>query len=139
MYTENNIIDIEKAIEIYRESNMSTLSMMEYVILLLNGLRKNVQLCGEAIIANNAEQLDHSLQKAQQFIFELMTTIDHDAEDSEKHLLLYIHLNQCLVNVKLTKTDRKIAHVDEIIQQLIASWEVAKQVTRRRNFQTDQL
>ncbi|MFS0688527.1 flagellar export chaperone FliS [Sporosarcina sp. 179-K 8C2 HS] len=132
-------IDIEKAIKIYKEASASTLSMMEYVLLLLNELQKNVQQCKWAIAAGDSDERDRSLQKAQDFLFELMTTTDHEAERSDLLMVIYVHMNQCLVETHMTKTDELLGHVEEMTVQLIASWQVAKQVTRRRNFTTDRL
>src|SRR5690606_34129469 len=73
-------VDIEKAIQIYKEASASTLSMMEYVLLLLNELQKNIQQCKLAIEAGDVDERDRTLQKAQDFLFELMTTTDHEAE-----------------------------------------------------------
>ncbi|WP_252502371.1 flagellar export chaperone FliS [Sporosarcina sp. Marseille-Q4943] len=134
-------IDIEKAIQIYIEASASTLSMMEYVLLLLNEFQKNVQQCKQAIAAGDSDDRgrDRSLQKAQDFLFELMTTTDHEAERSDRLMTIYLHMNQCLVQTHITKTDDLLGHVEEMTVQLIASWQVAKQVTRRRNFTTDRL
>ncbi|MGG0669507.1 flagellar export chaperone FliS [Sporosarcina koreensis] len=132
-------VDIEKAIQIYKEASASTLSMMEYVLLLLNELQKNIQQCKWAIEAGDTDERDRTLQKAQDFLFELMTTTDHEAERSDRLMAIYLHMNQCLVQTHMTKTDELLNHIEEMIVQLIASWQVAKQVTRRRNFTTDRL
>src|SRR5690606_35570470 len=132
-------VDIEKAIQIYKEASASTLSMMEYVLLLLNELQKNIQQCKQAIETGNADERNRTLQKAQDFLFELMTTTDHEAERSDRLMTIYLHMNQCLVQTHMTKTDELLGHVEEMTVQLIASWQVAKQVTRRRNFTTDRL
>lgn len=132
-------IDIEKAIQIYKEASASTLSMMEYVLLLLNELQKNIQQCKQAIRAGDTDERDRTLQKAQDFLFELMTTTDHEAERSDRLMVIYLHMNQRLVQTHMTKTDVHLDHLEEMTVQLIASWQVAKQVTRRRNFTTDRL
>lgn len=132
-------VDIEKAIQIYKEASASTLSMMEYVLLLLNELQKNIEQCKLAIKDGNAEERDRSLKKAQDFIFELMTTTDHEAERSDRLMTVYLHMNQCLVRTHMTKTADLLDHIEDMTVQLIASWQVAKQVTRRRNFTTDRL
>ncbi|WP_262173815.1 flagellar export chaperone FliS [Saccharococcus sp. Marseille-Q5394] len=132
-------VDIEKAIQIYKEASASTLSMMEYVLLLLNELQKNIQQCKQAIEAGDTAERNRTLRKAQDFLFELMTTTDHQAERSDRLMAIYLHMNQCLVQTHLTKTTEQLDHLEEMTVQLIASWQVAKQVTRRRNFTTDRL
>lgn len=132
-------VDIEKAIQIYKEASASTLSMMEYVLLLLNELQKNIQQCKRAIEVGDTEERDRTRQKAQDFLFELMTTTDHEAERSDRLMAIYLHMNQCLVQTHMTKTDDLLEHIEAMTGQLIASWQVAKQVTRRRNFTTDRL
>ncbi|MCM3636839.1 flagellar protein FliS [Sporosarcina luteola] len=132
-------IDIEKAIQIYKEASASTLSMMEYVLLLLNELQKNIQQCKQAIEVGDTAERNRTLRKAQDFLFELMTTTDHEAERSDRLMVIYLHMNQCLVQTQMTKTDEQLDHLEEMTVQLIASWQVAKQVTRRRNFTTDRL
>ncbi|WP_432357476.1 flagellar export chaperone FliS [Sporosarcina sp. UB5] len=132
-------VDIEKAIQIYKEASASTLSMMEYVLLLLTELQKNIEQCKQAIEVGDTDERTRTLKKAQDFLFELMTTTDHEADRSDRLTAIYIHMNQCLVQTQLTKTDDLLDHVEEMIVQLIASWQVAKQVTRRINFTTDRL
>ena len=132
-------VDIEKAIQIYKKASASTLSMMEYVLILLNELQKNIQHCKSAIAAGDTDERNRTLKKAQDFLFELMTTADHEAERSDRLMVIYLHMNQCLVRTHVTKTDELLNHLEEMTVQMIASWQVAKQVTRRRNFTSDRL
>lgn len=132
-------IDIEKAIEIYKEASTSTLSMMEYVLLLLSEMQKQIQQCKVAIDNENLEGRDRTLSKAQDFLFEIMTTTNQETVESERLMTLYIHMNQCLVKTRMTKNVELLPHVEQLVAQLIESWQVAKQVTRRRTYKTDQL
>ncbi|WOV88342.1 flagellar protein FliS [Sporosarcina oncorhynchi] len=132
-------VDIEKAIQIYKEASTSTLSMMEYILLLLNEMHKNIEQCEKAFNAQNLPERDRTLRKAQDFLFEIMTTTDQETAYSARLMTIYIHMNQCLVHTQLTKQPDLLNHVGQMLVELIASWQVSKQVTRRRNFTTDQL
>lgn len=132
-------VDIEKAIQIYKEASTSTLSMMEYIILLKSEMLKNIQQCQKAFAMDDRAERDRTLRKAQDFLFEIMTTTDQETEHSARLMTLYIHMNQCLVKTQTTKQPNLLNHLEEMLVQLIASWQVSKQVTRRRNFTTDQL
>ncbi|GEN83013.1 hypothetical protein SLU01_13250 [Sporosarcina luteola] len=132
-------VDIEKAIQIYKEASASTLSMMEYVLLLLGELQKNIQQCNKAIAEGDTAERDRTLKKAQDFLFELMATTDHETEQSGRLMAIYLHMNQSLVQTQMTKTSDLLDHIEEMTVQLITSWQVSKQVTHRRNFTTDRL
>ena len=132
-------VDIEKAIQIYKEASTSTLSMMEYILLLLNEMHKNIEQCEKAFKAQNLPERDRTLRKAQDFLFEIMTTTDQETAYSARLMSIYIHMNQCLVQTQLTKQPGLLNHVGQLLVELIASWQVSKQVTRRRNFTSDQL
>ncbi|MBD7985194.1 flagellar protein FliS [Sporosarcina sp. Sa2YVA2] len=132
-------VDIEKAIQIYKEASTSTLSMMEYIILLLNELHKNIEQCEKAFAQEDIIERDRTIRKAQDILFEIMTTTDQETDHSVRLMTLYIHMNQCLVKTQLTKQPDLLPHIADITVQLIASWQVSKQVTRRRTFTTNQL
>lgn len=132
-------MEIEKAIQIYKEASTSTLSMMEYVLLLLNEMQKYIQQCQVAIANTDNEERDRTLSKAQDFLFEIMTTTNQETVESERLMTLYIHMNQCLVKTRMTQSGELLPHIEQLTAQLIESWQIAKQVTRRRTYTTDQL
>ncbi|MEZ7170396.1 flagellar protein FliS [Sporosarcina sp. OR05] len=132
-------MEMEKAIQIYKEASTSTLSMMEYVLLLLSEMQKYIQQCQVAIVSMDNEERDRTLSKAQDFLFEIMTTTNQETVESERLMTLYIHMNQCLVKTRMTQSGELLPHIEQLTSQLIESWQIAKQVTRRRTYTTDQL
>ncbi|MDW0112586.1 flagellar protein FliS [Sporosarcina saromensis] len=132
-------MEMEKAIQIYKEASTSTLSMMEYVLLLLSEMQKYIQQCQVAIVSTDNEERDRTLSKAQDFLFEIMTTTNQETVESERLMTLYIHMNQCLVKTRMTQSGELLPHIEQLTAQLIESWQIAKQVTRRRTYKTDQL
>lgn len=132
-------MEMEKAIQIYKEASTSMLSMMEYVLLLLSEMQKYIQQCQVAIVSMDNEERDRTLSKAQDFLFEIMTTTNQETVESERLMTLYIHMNQCLVKTRMTQSGELLPHIEQLTSQLIESWQIAKQVTRRRTYTTDQL
>lgn len=113
--------------------------MMEYVLLLLSEMQKYIQQCQVAIVSMDNEERDRTLSKAQDFLFEIMTTTNQETVESERLMTLYIHMNQCLVKTRMTQSGELLPHIEQLTAQLIESWQIAKQVTRRRTYTTDQL
>ena len=51
---------------------------------------------------HDAHSRNASLSKAQDLLFELMTTTDRQTEEGERLVTFYAYLNQCLVEIRIS-------------------------------------
>lgn len=130
-------VDLKGVAKLYKKSNQSTIPTVEYVLLLLRETLKNIkQYQVNREVFNPAQEHNIYLITAQQFLFELLATVDRDTEAGERLYTFYAYLNQCLVNVRLTDNISSLGLVEQQLLELIDSWEVSKQTTRLRSYTT---
>lgn len=126
-------MDFRKASKVYQETNLSTIPVIDYVLLLLNEVLRNLD---DYLQFDNPEERKEALGKAQELLFELMATVDHKTAEGERLQLYYAYLNQCLIEIRIHDTPEMPEHVMVQIRELIASWEIAKAETRRLRYTT---
>lgn len=132
-------MDFEKAMQIYREANLSTLPMIEVVILLLHGLLKNNALAEEAIVSNDVQLRNDNLLKSQDLLFELMGMVDHSTEEGARLFTLYVFMNQLIIDVRLNDANEKLIHIKRYTEQMIEDWETGLIVSRLQKYTTNQI
>lgn len=116
--------------QIYKETSLSTMSMREYAILLLKECLTAVQKYAKGSL----EERNESIHQAQEILFELMAITDHKHVKGKRLLEFYVHMNQCLVDERIHKSEDKLRLVECYIVEMIASWEDVKQVTGRGGY-----
>ena len=121
----------------YKETNLVTRTEVERVLVLLNECLHQTQLCEKAIQSEDRESLYACLTTAQQLLFELMATANRRTIEGERLLSFYAYLNQCLVKVRLDQKLEVLAEVLEYLQEMIKSWEIAKQKSREQKYTSD--
>ena len=127
-------MDMKKAMRVYEETNLSTMPMIGYVLLLLNECLYNVQNCGNAVEENEVDQRNESVSKAQKLLFELMTVTDRRTVKGERLFTYYAYLNQCLVEVRINESDEHLIQIEQALLEMIASWEAARPMTRGEGY-----
>lgn len=120
-------MDLEKVTKIYKETNLSTMSMTEYVLLLLKECLYNVR----NYEGSGRSEQNESITKAQKIIFELMTTVDRRTKEGERLFTFYTYVNQCLVEVRLNGSEKHLNLVEQYLLEMLASWEDAKPPIQR--------
>ena len=123
-------MDLKKAMKVYEETNLSTMPMIGYVLLLLNECLYNVRNCGNTVEENEVDQRNESVSKAQKLLFELMAIMDRRTTEGERLFTYYAYLNQCLVEVRINESDEHLKKVEQALLEMIGSWEVARPLTR---------
>ncbi|BAQ10160.1 flagellar protein FliS [Sporosarcina sp. FSL W7-1349] len=126
-------MDFRKVTKVYQETNVSTLPVIDYVLLCLNEVLRNVESYEES---DSIEERKEALAKAQTLLFELMATVDHKTAEGERLQVYYAYLNQCLIEIRIHDTPGMREQVSRQIKKLIDSWEIAKAETRRQKYTT---
>lgn len=130
-------MDVKKAAERYQQTNYATLSTIEYVLLVLNECMRYVRLSELAIRAEDREELYAYIAKTQYLLFELMAVTSPHLAEAKRLSLFYTHLNQCLVEVRFTKEPETLEMVAQHLEEMIMSWEFAKQKGRIEKFTSE--
>jgi len=129
-------MNYKRATKIYQDNNISTIPIIEYVLLLLKEVLKNVQLYDEMFDLEDDFSRNKVVSKAQDLLFELMATTDRNSVEGERLLSFYAHLNQCLVELRIAENSNLQTHVKLQLEELIDSWEEAKQTSRLQKYRT---
>ena len=127
-------MDLKKAMKVYEKTNLSTMPMIGYVLLLLNECLYNVRNCGNAVVENEGAQRNESVSKAQKLLFELMSVTDRRTTEGERLFTYYAYLNQCLVEVRINESDLHLKQIEQALLEMIASWEVARPIDRGEGY-----
>ena len=120
--------------KVYEATNLSTMPMIGYVLLLLNECLYNVRKCGNAVEENEIDQRNKSVSKAQKLLFELMIVTDRRTAEGERLFIYYAYLNQCLVEVRINESDQHLKQIESALLEMIASWEAARPITRGEGY-----
>lgn len=123
-------MDLEKVTKIYKETNLSTMSMVEYALLLLKECLYYVHNYEE----NEISEQHELISKAQKLLFELMTITDRRTAEGERLFTFYTYVNQCLVEVRINKSEQHLKLVERYLEEMIASWEDTKPVIKRKGY-----
>lgn len=125
-------MDLKKVTKLYKETNLSTMPMVEYVLLLLNECLFHVRQYEE-------NELNESISKAQKLLFELMALTDRRTAEGERLYTFYTYVNQCLVEVRINKSEQHLKLVQHYLEDMIVSWEDTKPVIERKGYQRQDL
>ncbi len=118
-------MQFDKVTQIYKKTGLSTMSMREYVILLL----KECLVAVQKYESTSPEEQNEVIHQAQKVLFELMSITDQKHEKGSRLFEFYVHLNQCLVDVRIHQNTERLQLVERYLTEMIASWENAKSVT----------
>ncbi|HJF33008.1 MAG TPA: flagellar protein FliS [Sporosarcina psychrophila] len=129
-------MDVKKAAERYQQTNYATLSTIEYVLLLLNECLHYVAITETAVQTESKEELYEYISKTQHLLFELMAATNTQSAEGKRLSSFYVYLNQSLVEVRLNKEPAVLEMVKQHLEELIESWEVAKQKGRIEKYTT---
>ncbi len=120
-------MDYKKVAEVYKKSNAATLSMSEYVPLLLTECLDLLRLYEES-----PENLQKELiLKAQQLIFKLMANTNRLSVEGSRSLAQYMQINQCLDQVRLTQSNPHVKKAEKLLLETMKSWQDAKPIVKK--------
>ena len=111
--------------EAYRRQNILTASPAELIIMLYDGLLKDVRLAIRAIGKNNAEATHRHLMKAQAIVAELINCLDLSFSIAADLMNLYDFLLHTLAEANAAKDAAMLEPLLEIIETLRDTWREA--------------
>lgn len=107
----------------YRKQSILTANPAELIVMLYEGLKKNMLLAKRHIDKSNAAGAHESLMKAQAIVEELINCLDMNIPLSEELLALYDFMLTTMAQINLKKDSSLIPPVIEIIDELKDAWE----------------
>jgi len=109
--------------DVYRRQGVLTASPMELIIMLYDGLRKDMLIAERAIKKDDAAQAHHNLVKAQDIVNELINCLDLSLSISKDLLALYEFILHELEAINVAKDAERIPPLLEIIGTLRDTWQ----------------
>lgn len=108
----------------YKTQGVMTAGPVELIVMLYNGLKKNLILAKRAMEQKHDPAAAHThLIKAQDIIDELLNSLDMSFSLSQDLMAIYEYLLHELVNINATKDPAAIDSLVEIIEELRGTWQ----------------
>jgi len=108
--------------DVYRRQDILTAGSVELIVMLYDGLKKNVVLGRRAIEKRDLQGAHRCLMKAQDIVSELMTSLDMSYEISEELLSLYGFALRNLAEANVKKDAAPLVPVLEMVDELRDAW-----------------
>lgn len=108
----------------YKTQGVMTASPVELIVMLYNGLKKNLLLAKRAMEQKNSPEIAHTyLIKAQNIIDELLNSLDMSFSLSKDLMALYEFMLHELTNINTSKNPENLDQLMEIIEELRSAWQ----------------
>lgn len=121
--------------EKYKRHDVLMASPLELIIMLYSGCIKQLKLARMAINNQNFTESNESLQKAQDIIIELMMSLNLNFAISNELMALYEFINRQIVDINITKDDKQIEPLIEILVDLRNTWTQVQKELKQKNIQ----
>jgi flagellar protein FliS len=109
--------------EKYKQQDVLMANPVELIIMLYDGCIKQLKLAKISIQDVKMENVNTSLQKAQDIIMELIMSLDLHYEMANDLLKIYQFIIDEIVDINISKDETKIDPLVEILGDLKKSWQ----------------
>ncbi len=116
-------LNVIKAGDVYKRQSILTANPAELIVLLYDGLKKNLLLSKRHIDKNNPSSAHKCLVKAQAIVEELVNCLDMNVSLSEELFPLYEFMLHTLEQINMKKDSSLIPSLVEIVSELQDAWE----------------
>ena len=113
---------IDNPQDAYRRQGVLTASPAELIVMLYDGLKKDLVLGKRAIARSDAASAHKFLMKAQNIIAELINCLNMDFQISEELLDIYEFMLKSLETANIQKSEELIDPVIEMTESLREAW-----------------
>jgi flagellar protein FliS len=114
----------------YSNTQAMTATPGELTLMLYNGAVRFLKMAKAAIEEKQIEASNNNLQKVQNIIVELMTTLNMDFEVSQNLWTLYDFMRNHLIEANLKKDPQLVQDVIELMEDLRNTWAEAVKLAR---------
>lgn len=123
-------LNMTNASDAYRKQSILTASPAELIVLLYDGLKKDMLLAKRHIDRNNPAAAHERLMNAQAIVDELINCLDMSIPLSEELFDIYEFLINEMAEINMKKDSSLIPPVVEIIDDLADAWETIAAANR---------
>ncbi|MCL1828362.1 MAG: flagellar export chaperone FliS [Oscillospiraceae bacterium] len=116
-------ITLTNAQDTYRKQAVMTASPAELIVMLYDGLKRNMLIAKRAIGKNDPNAAHNALMKAVSIVEELVRSLDMSVPISEDLLSVYEYMIGAICDINIKKDSALIDPVTEMIQDLKEAWE----------------
>ncbi len=116
-------------------SIFSAVSITDYVLLLLKECLALVRAYSEI---DAVEQNELKL-KMQKIVFDLMSMTNRKSGERTRLFTFYMHINQCLIEVRLTKSKKHLKKVEAYLLEMLESWQSRKPIIENKGYKRQAL
>lgn len=109
----------------YKKTTVETVSPGRLLIMLYDGLLKNINTAITAINDKDYNLAHNSMVKAQDIVMEFMSTLDMNYEISKNLYSLYDYMLNRLIAANIAKDTAILEEVGELTQELRDTWQEA--------------
>lgn len=122
---------LTNAYQQYQNNGIMTASPGELTLMLYNGAIKFINQGIEAIEKNDNQGAHNAIMKAQAIIQELRVTLDEGYDVSKQMDVLYVFVEDCLIEGNMTKEVKKLEDAREIVREFRDTWQQVLKTARR--------
>nr|WP_320415665.1 flagellar export chaperone FliS [Candidatus Contubernalis alkalaceticus] len=110
----------------YQHNQVETSTPGKLLLMLYNGALKFIREARKAAEEKNIEKVNNKIGRAQDIIFELMSSLNFEqGKIAENLYALYDYMNQRLIEANIKKDDKILAEVEGMLESLRDTWKEA--------------
>lgn len=115
----------------YQKNAVTTASAADLTLMLYNAGIKFLHLAKKAIEEKNVEERNTNIQKVQNIIKELMSTLNMDVPVSTNLLALYDYMNTRLIEANINNNVEILNETEELLMDLRNTWKLAMEEAKK--------
>ena len=121
--------------EKYKKVDVSTASQNRLIVMLYDGAIKFLETaCAAMDKKHGTEEAHNNIVKAQEIIYELLSSLNYDAGDIAHRLAsIYTYMNQKLTEGNISKTKPPLLEVIRYLKELKTAWEGVEEQMSKAN------
>lgn len=120
--------------ERYKSQRVLTAGPGELILMMYDGVIKQLKIAKMYIQEGNYEESNNSLIKAQDIVNELMRSLNLEYSLANQLLQIYDFILNELVMINIKKQEERIQPILEIVEELRDTWAQTIQITRASTY-----
>lgn len=118
----------------YKQQSVQTASPGELTLMLYNGCLKQLRLAEVAIAANQFQQKNEALTKAEAIVKELMITLKTDSEVGQNMMRMYEYIHHHLVEANIKSDVSSLHEAKQYMVEFRDTWKEVIRLERQQRY-----
>ncbi|MFS0787758.1 flagellar export chaperone FliS [Shouchella sp. 1P09AA] len=118
----------------YKQQSVQTASPGELTLMLYNGCLKQLRIAEEAIGANQFQQRNEALTKAEAIVKELMITLKTDSEVGQNMMRMYEYIHHHLVEANIKSDVSALKEAKQYVVEFRDTWKEVIRLERQQRY-----